>query len=119
MPARTRGVLLPGLAGNPPFRTQHQKRVSNLIKTMETSSNEAVKYIAVRASQNSVGTLGKNRIYLRNFADLESDGCEADIDLDARVVQISELLCVRDGLDHQHILDHDEVGEILEYMCTY
>ena len=121
LPVRTRSVLLPGLAGNPTFSHQHQKRVTRLLDVMAASQNEAVQYIFAKASQNSSGPLGKNRIYARNLcsADSARGGHEADNEIHARSAQIRELLRVRDGLDRQHVLDFDEVREIFEYVCTY
>ena len=121
LPVRTRSALLPGLAGNPTFYNQHEKRVASLLKGMEASSNKCVQYIAQRASMNTTGPLGKNRVYLRHLvvSDLTRDGDDAENEFDTRIAQIRELLRIRDGTDRQDVIEPIEVTEILDYVCTY
>ena len=61
---QTRSVLLPVLAGNENFHTQHERLVDNLFHTMLSSRNPAVGFTAMKVLPNTVGILGRNRAFL-------------------------------------------------------
>ena len=121
LPPRTRSILLPGLAGSLSFSHQHQRRVSQLLNTMMSSTNPAVQYIAWRSATNTTGALGRNRTYLcihRNLSgDPALDGHDAEVN--ARITQIHELLRVRDGLDRICELTKDDTEEFLGHISTF
>ena len=118
LPARTRSMLLPGLAGSRPFCRQHYDRIHKFLNSMLRSKNRTVKFIATRAQTNTLGTMGKNFVYLKVMP--KSDQADSDKQslIDARISQINELIRLRDGSDQVDILDQDDLQEILVYLCT-
>ena len=120
LPPRPRSILLPGLAGNLSFSHQHQRRVSQLLNTMMSSTNSAVQYIAWRSATNTTGALGRNRAYLcihRNLSgDPALDGHDAEVN--AWITQIHELLRVRDGLDGICEFTKNHAEEFLGHIST-
>ena len=85
---------------------------------MLRSKNRTVKFIATRAQTNTLGTMGKNFVYLKVMP--KSDQADSDKQslIDARISQINELIRLRDGSDQVDILDQDDLQEILVYLCT-
>ena len=121
LPPRTRSILLPWLAGNLSFSHQHQRRVSQLLNTMMSSTNSAVKYIAWGSVTNTAGALGRKRAYLcihRNLSgDPALDGHDAEVN--TRITQMHELLRVRDGLDRICEFTKNDTEELLGHMCIF
>ena len=99
----------------------HQRRVSQLLNTMMSSTNPAVQYIAWRSTTNTTGALGRNRAYLcihRNLSgDSALDGHDAEVN--SRISQIHELLRVRDGLDRICEFTKDDTEEFLGHISTF
>ena len=121
LPPRTRSILLPGLAASLSFIHQHQRRVSQLLNTMMSSTNSDVQYIAWRSVANTTGALGRNRAYLyihRNLSgDPDLDGHDAEVN--ARITLIHELLRVRDGLDRICEFTKSDAEEFLGHISTF
>ena len=116
LPARTRSALLPGLAGSRSFGQQHHSRVKRFLISMNESSNEAVKYIMMRAQFNTIGPIGKNIAYVK-VCPLVDRRCHEDL-MEARISQIRELIRLRDGFDQLEVLNQDELHDILMYVCV-
>ena len=64
LPRNTRSVLLPGLAGNEHFYTQHERHVDNLFHMVLSSCNTAFSFITMKAHHDTVGTLSLNWAFL-------------------------------------------------------
>ena len=121
LPPRTRSILLPGLAGSLSFSHQHQRRVSQLLNTMMSSTNPAVQYIAWRSATNTTGAFGRNRAYLCIYRNLSGDPAldGHDAEVNARITQIHELIRVRDGLDRICEFTKDDTEEFLGHISTF
>ena len=124
LPYTTHCMLLPLVAGNGNFHSQQEIRVNNLYHTMYNSENSVVSQIAARACTNSCGTLGRNRIFLRNKYGMPRQGRfqllhnEVARDDFCCAQQILELLCVRDGSSHVVGLDMQEIISMINYLCS-
>ena len=116
LPARTRSILLPGLAGNKPFCQQHHSRVVNFVNTLIKCKNESVNYIVMRAQRSTVGPLGKNIALLKTCPPVDQGDPTGP--LDSRIAQIRELIRLRDGSDRLDVLNMEEIQEMLVYNCT-
>ena len=105
-------ILLPGLAGSLSFSHQHQRRVSQLLDTMMSSTYSAVQYIACRSATSTIGALGRNQAYLYIHHNLSGDSALGghDAEVNSRIAQIHELLCAHDGLDPRGGHPFSEVG---------
>ena len=114
--ARTRSMLLPGLAGKT-FHQQHHERVKNFIHKMLNSDNSAVNYIAKRAKFNTYGPIGQNLLYIKMNQSCDHIPPAIQSQIDVRVHQICELIRVRDGCDHIDFLNLDDIKDALAYLC--
>ena len=118
LPAMTRSALLPGLAGSRSFCQQHRSRVQRFLVSMENSKNEVVSYIIMRAQSNVIGPLGKNYAHLKISPAVDLTHPASRIGSDPKIAHIHELIRMRDGLDQLDVLSHDEIVEILGWLCT-
>ena len=118
LPAMTRSMLLPGLAGSRPFYQQHCDRINKFLNSMLQSKNVTVKYIATRAQTNTFGAMGRNFAYLKLISKSDQIDSAKQTYIDARIAQISELIRLRDGSDQIDVLDQDELQDILVHVCT-
>ena len=116
LPARTRSVLLPGLAGSKSFCQQHRARVTRFLLSLKNCKNYAVTYIYKRAEYNTIGPMGKNIAYLKVCPPVDQ-GHPASL-VDSRISQIRELIRLRDGLDQLDVLDDTEIRDILDFVCV-
>ena len=114
--ARTRSMLLPGLAGKT-FHQHHHERVKNFINKMLNSDNNAVNYIAKRAQFNTYGPIGQNLLYIKMNQSCDHIPPAIQSQIDVRVHQICELIRVRDGCDHIDFLNLDDIKDALAYLC--
>ena len=125
LPRQTRSVLLPGLSGNANFHVQHERRFARLYSTMLTSSNPSISFLATRASTNSVGVIGRNRVFLAlkygtvNGRFLVTPRSDSSPDVAPRVEQLRELLRARDGLVTIGNLEPDDISIAIEFLATY
>ena len=126
LPARTRSILLPALAGNENFSRQHHQRVFNLLHAMKMSKNKMINFVFERGSRSAIGVLGRNHVYLCHLYGKQSYLAAARLEIPpltdevaARVSQIRELLEVRDGRGHVEHMDSGDINNALEFMCTY
>lgn len=125
LPARTRSILLPGLAGNANFEMQHERRAAKHITQMLNSDNTMVSFLAQKAITGVCGITGKNYVYLRNkygvpnsenkFAIIEKNVNE---EIKTRVTCIQDLLYARDEL-YDINLNKNEISQAIAYYCTY
>ena len=126
LPARTRSILLPALAGNANFSKQHHQRVYNLLHAMKMSENPVVNFVFERGVQSAIGILGRNHIYLcqlygkLTFTKVtRSKQSNITDEVTARVSQIRELLLARDGRGQIEHMDSNDINDALEFVCTY
>ena len=88
---------------------------------MKNSKNDAVSYIMMRAQTNVIGTLGKNHAYLKispAVGPAHPASRMQDVDMDAKIAHIHELIRMRDGLEQLDVLSQDELQDILQWLCT-
>ena len=112
LPAMTRSLLLPSLAGSNSFCQQHRSRVTKYLDTLKNCSNNVVNYIYNRAESNTTGPLGKNITYLK-VCPLDDRSHHAEL-ISARITHIREIIRVRDGFDHLDVLNNEELNDILD-----
>ena len=95
LPPRTRSILLPGLAGNLSFSHQHQRRVSQLLNTMMSSTQQmATTYMIWVQTWDALHRwfeLTLSTLKCRYFEKLISTG---------RYMTLSLRLCPLDGCDY-------------------
>lgn len=126
LPARTRSILLPVLAGNANFSQQHHQRVYNMLYAMKISKNPVINFVFERGIESAIGILGRNHVYLCQMygyqAYIKRSRLErpavAD-DVAARVSQIRELLLARDGRGQIEHMNSNDIENVLGFVCTY